>query len=398
MVKLNNLSQTNSFAERVLTWFAQHGRHDLPWQQHRTDTPDAYQVWVSEVMLQQTQVATVIPYFKRFIQSFPTVTALAQADWQNVAEHWAGLGYYARARNLHQGAKQLTDIINTTGQLPQNVDDWQQISGVGRSTAGAIVAMGLHGYGVICDGNVKRVLTRWAGIDADVNKSATINQLWQLATELTPKKHSGHFAQAMMDLGATVCTRNKPACLLCPVQNDCVAKAMGNPTAYPVKVKKKTKPNKYSHALLLSNVDGKLLWLQRPDKGIWGGLWCLPLQFIKKTQGNKLLLTANDDMAYEQEHTLAEQIILHWCEQQGLQEQPQKSDNILAKNAQNTNEIKHSLTHFHWYMTSLNLRLSNEQVAYLSDALQTANCIYQWADINTALTLGVPKAMVKLLT
>ena len=162
----------NSLALRLLDWFAINGRHDLPWQQHQTDTPNPYIVWLSEVMLQQTQVTTVLPYFARFMESFPTVQDLAAAEWDMVAEHWAGLGYYARARNLHKGAKQLVEVINETGDFPQTLAGWEAISGVGPSTAGAIMAMGLHRYGVICDGNVKRVLTRWAAIDGDITKSA----------------------------------------------------------------------------------------------------------------------------------------------------------------------------------------------------------------------------------
>ena len=158
----------NSFAPRLLDWFSDNGRHDLPWQQHQTDTPNPYVVWLSEVMLQQTQVTTVLPYFARFMETFPAVQELAAADWDLVAEHWAGLGYYARARNLHKGAKQLVEVIEETGDFPQTLAGWEAISGVGPSTAGAIMAMGLHRYGVICDGNVKRVLTRWAAIDGDM--------------------------------------------------------------------------------------------------------------------------------------------------------------------------------------------------------------------------------------
>ena len=204
----------DSFAPRLLDWFAENGRHDLPWQQHQTDTPNPYIVWLSEVMLQQTQVTTVLPYFARFMDTFPTVQDLAAADWDVVAEHWAGLGYYARARNLHKGAKQLVAVIEETGEFPQTLAGWEAISGVGPSTAGAIMAMGLHHYGVICDGNVKRVLTRWAAIDGDITKSATTKELWALAERLTPTENSGLFAQAMMDMGATLCTRSKPACLL----------------------------------------------------------------------------------------------------------------------------------------------------------------------------------------
>lgn len=387
----SNINHSN-FALHLLEWFEQHGRHDLPWQQHKTDTPDAYQVWLSEVMLQQTQVTTVIPYFLRFMQSFPTVQALANAEWDTVAEHWAGLGYYARARNLHKGAKQLVDIIEQTGHFPQTVDEWEQISGVGRSTAGAIVAMGLHGYGVICDGNVKRVLTRWAGIDDDITKAATTKKLWALATNLTPQTNSGEFAQAMMDMGATLCKRTKPACLTsssCPLQNDCTAFAQNKQTAYPVKAKKKPKPSKHSQALFIKDENGNVLWLKRPDNGIWGGLWCLPLHFNQKTQGKKVLQTKADNTVYDKEYTTAEQII----------------DAFLAKNtnttmdAQISNEpIKHTLTHFHWYLTAQHATLDSKHVANLNKLLDDAMITKNWVSINEALnTLALPKAMLKLI-
>ena len=319
----------NSFASRLLDWFETDGRHDLPWQQHQTDTPNPYVVWLSEVMLQQTQVKTVLPYFARFMASFPTVQDLAAAEWDTIAEHWAGMGYYARARNLHKGAKQLVDIINETGDYPQTLEGWEAISGVGPSTAGAIMAMGLHEYGVICDGNVKRVLTRWAAIDGDITKSATTKELWALAERLTPRENSGLFAQAMMDMGATLCTRSKPACLLCPLQDDCLAHAQGRETDYPVKAKKQPKPSKVSNALLIKDTDGKILWLQRPDNGIWGGLWSLPLQFVEKIDGkvsgkttaknseasdDKSLKVASNEKFYETEFTTAEQIINEWLD------------------------------------------------------------------------------------
>lgn len=320
--------ELDSFAPRILTWFDHSGRHDLPWQQHQLDTPDPYPVWLSEVMLQQTQVATVIPYFERFMASFPTVQDLANASWEQVAEHWAGLGYYARARNLHKGAKQLVDIIEQTGTFPQTVAHWEQISGVGQSTAGAIVAMGVRAdqyggdRGVICDGNVKRVLTRWAGIDGDITKTATTKALWQLAERLTPTRDSGHYAQAMMDMGATLCTKAKPACLLCPVQTDCVANAQGKQSFYPVKSKKSPNPSKFSLALKLV-CDDKTLWLQRPDNGIWGGLWCLPLAFVKKQSGEKkpgapLLANWQQEATFEAEYNIAEQIIFAFLQTEQL--------------------------------------------------------------------------------
>ena len=399
----HSTTSLNSLAPRLLDWFAKNGRHDLPWQQHQTDTPSPYIVWLSEVMLQQTQVTTVLPYFARFMTSFPTVQDLAAAEWDMVAEHWAGLGYYARARNLHKGAKQLVEVINETGDFPQTLAGWEAISGVGPSTAGAIMAMGLHRYGVICDGNVKRVLTRWAAIDGDITKSATTKELWALAERLTPKEQSGLFAQAMMDMGATLCTRSKPACLLCPLQDDCFAHAQGRETDYPVKAKKQPKPSKFSNALLIKNVEGEMLWLQRPDNGIWGGLWSLPLQFIKKiddkatakpthTIAEKLLEVASNEKVYETEFTTAEQIINEWL----------NKNKLSAKSVSNTlldeAPIKHSLTHFHWYLTPQSLTLNTEQTAEITEALRSAEININWLNSDDAqATLGLPRAMIKIL-
>ncbi|WP_201629315.1 A/G-specific adenine glycosylase [Psychrobacter maritimus] len=402
----------NSLAPRLLDWFAINGRHDLPWQQHQTHTPNPYIVWLSEVMLQQTQVTTVLPYFARFMESFPTVQDLAAAEWDMVAEHWAGLGYYARARNLHKGAKQLVEVINETGDFPQTLAGWEAISGVGPSTAGAIMAMGLHRYGVICDGNVKRVLTRWAAIDGDITKSATTKELWALAERLTPRENSGLFAQAMMDMGATLCTRSKPACLLCPLQDDCLAHAQGRETDYPVKAKKQPKPSKFSNALLIKDADGNILWLQRPDNGIWGGLWSLPLEFVEKISGKaavkntgknidkKLpeataeqpLEVAINEKVYETEFTTAEQIINEWLIKNNLAAAP------MNKTLLDDAPIKHSLTHFHWYLTPQSVTLNNEQTAEITQALQAAEININWLNADDAqATLGLPQAMVKIL-
>jgi len=402
-----SLTSLDSFAPRLLDWFAENGRHDLPWQQHQTDTPNPYIVWLSEVMLQQTQVMTVLPYFARFMASFPTVQDLAAAEWDMVAEHWAGLGYYARARNLHKGAKQLVEVINETDDFPQTLAGWEAISGVGPSTAGAIMAMGLHRYGVICDGNVKRVLTRWAAIDGDITKSATTKELWALAERLTPRENSGLFAQAMMDMGATLCTRSKPACLLCPLQDDCLAHAQSRETDYPVKAKKQPKPSKVSNALLIKDTDGKILWLQRPDNGIWGGLWSLPLQFVEKIDGKataknseasddkSLKVTSNEkvyEKEYETEFTTAEQIINEWLDKRNLAGAP------INKTLLDDVPIKHSLTHFHWYLTPQSLTLANEQVTDLTKALQAAEININWLNASDAqATLGLPRAMVKIL-
>ncbi|WP_286707847.1 A/G-specific adenine glycosylase [Psychrobacter sp. UBA2514] len=408
-------SSLNSFAPRLLDWFAENGRHDLPWQQHQTDTPNPYIVWLSEVMLQQTQVITVLPYFARFTASFPTVQDLAAADWDVVAEHWAGLGYYARARNLHKGAKQLVAVIDETGEFPQTLAGWEAISGVGPSTAGAIMAMGLHHYGVICDGNVKRVLTRWAAIEGDITKSATTKTLWALAERLTPADHSGLFAQAMMDMGATLCTRSKPACLLCPLQEDCLAHAEGRETDYPVKAKKQPKPSKFSDALLIENENGEILWLQRPDNGIWGGLWSLPLQFVEKIDGkanSKITgkTTANksvtsddkssrltsgvrsNEKVYETEFTTAEQIINEWLIKNELV--TESVSNTLLYDA----PIKHSLTHFHWYLTPRKLTVDAAQTIELNEKLTAAEIDFKWLTAQTAQdSLGLPRAMIKIL-
>lgn len=397
----------DSFASRLLHWFAENGRHDLPWQQHQTDAPNPYIVWLSEVMLQQTQVTTVLPYFARFMASFPTVQNLAAAEWDTVAEHWAGLGYYARARNLHKGAKQLVEVIDETGDFPQTLAGWEAISGVGPSTAGAIMAMGLHRYGVICDGNVKRVLTRWAAIDGDITKSATTKELWALAERLTPVDDSGLFAQAMMDMGATLCTRSKPACLLCPLQDDCVAHAQGRETDYPVKAKKQPKPSKFSNALLIEDIDGKILWLQRPDNGIWGGLWSVPLQFVEKIAGkmntktaaektteidDTVLKVTSKEKVYEAEFTTAEQIINEWL----------AKNQLIAESVSNTllddAPIKHSLTHFHWYLTPQSLILNAEQITEITEALEAAQININWLNaVDAQATLGLPRAMVKIL-
>lgn len=397
----------DSFAPRLLDWFAENGRHDLPWQQHQTDAPNPYIVWLSEVMLQQTQVTTVLPYFARFMASFPTVQDLAAAEWDKVAEHWAGLGYYARARNLHKGAKQLVEVIDETGDFPQTLAGWEAISGVGPSTAGAIMAMGLHRYGVICDGNVKRVLTRWAAIDGDITKSATTKELWALAERLTPIENSGLFAQAMMDMGATLCTRSKPACLLCPLQEDCLAHEQGRETDYPAKAKKQPKPSKFSNALLIEDIDGKILWLQRPDNGIWGGLWSLPLQFVEKIAGkvntktaaekttkidDTVLKVTSNEKVYEAEFTTAEQIINEWLDKHEL------TAKAVSKTLLADAPIKHSLTHFHWYLTPQSLILNAEQIAEITEALEAAQININWLNaVDAQATLGLPRAMVKIL-
>lgn len=259
----------NSFASQVLTWFDDHGRHDLPWQIN----PTPYRVWVSEIMLQQTQVATVIPYYQRFMASFPDVRSLAEANEDLVLQHWAGLGYYARARNLHYAAQQ---VMALGGEFPQTLDGLMTLKGVGRSTAGAILSLAWQQRGVIMDGNVKRVLSRHFAVAGDSSSSQIQQQLWVLAEQNTPSQRFAAYTQAMMDLGATLCTRSKPLCLYCPVKATCQAYALGTPTAFPQKKQSKVLPTKTAYFLLIENQQQQLLWLKRPPTGIWGGLWCLP--------------------------------------------------------------------------------------------------------------------------
>jgi len=264
---------TDRFVDRLLHWFDGHGRHDLPWQHPRAP----YRVWLSEIMLQQTQVAVVIPYFNKFVASFPTLADLAAADNDTVMAHWAGLGYYARARNLHAAAKQCLDLHG--GQLPRDFDALLALPGIGRSTAGAILSQAWNERFAILDGNVKRVLTRLHGITGYPGLPAIEKQLWQLATmhlEHVPAGRLADYTQAQMDLGATLCTRTKSACVLCPMQEDCLARREGLVDALPSPKPGKQLPEREATALLLQNADNHILLQRRPPTGIWASLWTLP--------------------------------------------------------------------------------------------------------------------------
>jgi A/G-specific adenine glycosylase len=257
------------FAARVLRWYDDHGRKDLPWQ----NTVDAYRVWVSEIMLQQTQVRTVIPYFLRFMDRFPDVLTLASADLDEVLQHWSGLGYYARARNLHRTAKMIRDEHD--GRFPSDVDTVSALPGIGRSTAGAILALAFGQRHAILDGNVKRVLARHAAVAGWPGKTAVARELWELAETRTPMQRGGDYTQAMMDLGATLCTRSAPACGSCPVNGDCVALAAGEVERFPGRKPKRERPLRET-TMVLAVADGAVYLERRPATGIWGGLWSLP--------------------------------------------------------------------------------------------------------------------------
>lgn len=334
-----------NFSMALLDWFDQHGRHDLPWQVDN----DPYAVWVSEIMLQQTQVKTVLNYFSPFMQRFPTVDALAQATWDEVAPYWAGLGYYARARNLHKAAAQVAAV----GHFPNNLDGWMALSGIGRSTAGALMSLGLRQYGVIMDGNVKRVLSRFFALEGDSSKPAVIAQLWQYAEQLTPVPRNADYTQAIMDLGATICSPKKPLCLYCPMQRHCQAFAEQRVLEFPQKSAKKAIPTRHADVLIFQH-NGAWLWQQRPNEGLWGGLWCLPL-----IEGAT------------------------W--------------NIDAFNAQPVGKISHSFTHFTWQLTAYVVPLAEAAMPENLRPLLLLAQQEQWLAPEHAQRLGVPSAMQKLL-
>ena len=254
---------------RLLKWFAIHKR-DLPW---RTEPRDPYHVWLSEVMLQQTQVATVIPYYRRWLQRFPSLKALASAPIDDVLKVWEGLGYYSRARNFHRAAQHV--VHERSGQIPDTVEGLLALPGVGRYTAGAIASLAFGRDAPILDGNVKRVLGRLYAI-ADVQSPRATHALWQLSESLLPKGRAGEFNEALMDLGATICTPRAPACPACPIRSDCIAFARGNPEAYPARIKRPNVPHKVAVTAVIEDTDGRVLMAQRPLSGLLGGLWEFP--------------------------------------------------------------------------------------------------------------------------
>ncbi|MBO9489284.1 A/G-specific adenine glycosylase [Endozoicomonas sp. G2_1] len=255
------------FSQKVLNWFHQQGRKHLPWQKNKTP----YRVWVSEIMLQQTQVATVIPYYERFMTSFPTIADLAEADEDNVLHHWTGLGYYARARNLHKTAKIVAEQYQ--GEFPQTLEQVVALPGIGRSTAGAILSLALNKHYPILDGNVKRVLARCYTVTGHNGQASYEKKLWPITEVLTPKQDVASFNQAMMDLGAMVCTRTKPSCTSCPLTESCLANASDQQHLFPQKKPKKKIPEKQT-IMLIPRVADRVLMEKRPPSGIWGGLWC----------------------------------------------------------------------------------------------------------------------------
>jgi len=337
------------FQQHVLTWYDQYGRKHLPWQQDI----NPYRVWVSEIMLQQTQVATVIDYFQRFMTRFPDIASLANAPIDEVLHLWSGLGYYARARNLHKCA----ELVCTQyyGQFPKDVELLQQLPGIGPSTAGAIAAIAMGITAPILDGNVKRVLTRCFAISGWPGKTSVAKQLWQLAETYTPKRQTAAYTQAMMDLGATLCTRSKPSCQRCPLQRGCQAHQAGRELDYPEKKPKKTLPIKTTYMLMITDNEQRVLLMKRPPTGIWGGLWGFP----------------ECDLATN---------IKRWC---------QRELNLRLTDWQAWQPFRHTFSHYHLDITPV-LATCQQAPIQLSDSQQTI-----WLapdDNNTKLGLSKPVA------
>ena len=287
-----------SFAQRLLDWFDHGGRHDLPWQHPRTP----YRVWLAEIMLQQTQVKTVMPYFARFVAAFPTLPELAAASLDEVLAQWSGLGYYARARNLHNSARICCELHG--GELPRDFDALVALPGIGRSTAGAILAQAWGERFPILDGNVKRVLARYHGVSGWPNLPAVEKQLWTLAESHLPASRMADYTQAQMDFGATLCTRQNPACMLCVMNTDCIALRDGRVEELPTARPGKPLPERTALVLFAQNADGEVLMQRRPPTGIWASLWSLPEADTHEQARSWFELHLHGD--YDQAEALAE--------------------------------------------------------------------------------------------
>lgn len=346
------------FAQRVVRWQLAHGRHHLPWQ----NTKDPYRIWLSEIMLQQTQVATVLGYYQRFLERFPTVTALAAASQEEVMPYWAGLGYYARARNLHKCAQTIQQQYN--GEFPRSSALLAELPGIGPSTAAAIAAFAYGERAPIMDGNVKRVFCRYFGIYGLTHLRATEKQLWSLAHKALKAAptdlNMAAYTQGQMDLGAQVCTRGQPNCTVCPLQEGCYALSHNVQTELPTPKPRKSMPERNCHMLILQQ-GNKVLMEQRPDSGIWGGLLSLP-QFEEKTQ------------------------LQQFIQQQGI-----NSLNSAHKMA----ELSHVFSHFKlhitpWWLQKTTSTLHESSQAYISTS-------QQWLALTDIHQAALPAPILKLL-
>jgi A/G-specific adenine glycosylase len=337
----------SSFAHQLIRWQKQHGRHDLPWQGQV-----AYRVWLSEIMLQQTQVGTVIPYYRRFVASFPNIAELAAATEDQVLAHWSGLGYYARGRNLHKAAQII--VAQHHGEFPQQLEQILELPGIGRSTAAAVCALAFHQRRAILDGNVKRVLARYCGIEGWAGGKQVEGELWRQAEALLPEGNVATYTQALMDMGATICTRSKPKCVLCPVQEDCIALQSDRVAQLPTPRPKKTVPERHAVFLLLMHGNDILLE-KRPGSGIWGGLWCPP-QFD------------DEDAARD------------WFGRNGME----------ASGGERLGTFTHTFTHFKLHITPLKVQLVRKP-------LHAAEPGSVWLEVGEALGGAIPTPVRAML-
>ncbi len=334
----------------LIEWHARQGRHDLPWQRDRTP----YRVWVSEIMLQQTQVATVISYYERFLQRFPTVRALAEAPIDDVLHLWSGLGYYARARNMHRASVRIRDEFG--GEFPLGFAAIAALPGIGRSTAGAILALSRGERFPILDGNVRRVLSRYFAVQGGASNRAVSDRLWRLAERCTPHAQVEVYTQAIMDLGATVCTRHKPLCAYCPLSEGCVARRTGRQHEFPAPRPVRLRRTREVFMLVAMRDDGSVLLERRPESGVWGGLWCLP-EFD----------TASAAGAF----------VRHSLQQAQIEPQP-------------LGVVEHAFTHFDLVITPLLTRCAAS--AAVMDAPRSL-----WYNIRTPARIGLPAPVKTLL-
>jgi len=338
----------HSFAERLLRWYRQHGRHDLPWQKNKS----LYRTWVSEIMLQQTQVATVIPYFERFMQRFPDIESLATASPDDVLLHWAGLGYYSRARNLHKAASFIVE--QHYGEFPQDYDVLVTLPGIGPSTAGAILAQVLGQRHAILDGNVKRVLARHRAIEGWPGQATVARQLWQWAEACTPEADLADYTQAIMDLGATVCTRTSAKCEACPLSDDCSAHEQQRVAEFPGRKPRKSLPVREKRLLIIRNEQGHYLMEKRPPAGIWGGLWSLP----------ELAMDQHVDAAVQQ----------NW--------------QLTVNGYRDLSMFRHTFSHFHLDITPCEVQVEPANTV-IADGGR-----YQWHDDLSRLALAAPVSAI----
>jgi A/G-specific adenine glycosylase len=295
-----------ALAPRLLAWFDEHGRHDLPWQLERTP----YSLWVAEIMLQQTQVGTVVPYYRRFMTRFPTVAALAAASLDDVLSAWSGLGYYARARNLWRAARIVAESHG--GEMPATFDELHALPGIGRSTAGAILAQAFGQRWPILDGNVKRVLARYHAVAGWPGAPRVANELWRHAEEHTPHERVADYTQAIMDLGATLCTRTRPACGVCPLMGDCAAAATGTQVEFPAPRPKRARTQRRVAVLVVQDPEGRVLLERRPASGIWGGLYSLPELPAEDSAGEWCERTLGAGVVAERELAVIEHAFTHF--------------------------------------------------------------------------------------